>query len=152
MKKLLSLLILLAMGIFTEIMSQSPEKDFVIVGVVSGDLNLIQIQMRYEGAPNVYFIRESSTSAAEQIANSLEGLKINDLHIFTRSNTNGILLSGQPVTIENVNESSVQFKRWRKSVSGKVIIHINSGVTSPEISKLIIRLEQLCELEFKVIQ
>lgn len=152
MKRPLSLLIFLLMVISTEIMSQSPEKDFIIVGVVSGDQNMIQIQMRYEGAPNVYFIRESSASGAEQIANALEGLKINDLHIFTKANNTELLMTGLPLTIENVNDFNLQLKRWKASVSGKVIVHIGSSTTSTQINNLLNKMGELTELEFKVLQ
>jgi hypothetical protein len=152
MKRLLSLLILLQLVVSTEIRSQSPEKDFVIIGVVSGNLNLIQIQMRYEGAQNAYFIKESSSSGVEQIADAIEGQHINDLHIYTSGNGKDLFLTGQPVTIENVNDYTVSLKRWKKWVSGKVIVHIESNTTSPEINSLLLKMSDLAELEFKMLR
>jgi hypothetical protein len=152
MKRLFSLLILFLIAISPEIKSQSPGKDFVIVGLVSGDLNMVQIKMRYEGAPNVYFIRESSTSGVEQIADVLAGLKINDLHIYARCSSNELLLAGLPISLENVNDFTAQLKRWKVCVSGKVIVHIESITTSPEINNLLIKMGELTALDFKVLQ
>jgi len=150
MKRLFSLLILFLTVVSTEIISQSPEKDFVIVGIVSGDMNMVQIQMRYADASNVYFIKESSAGGVEQIANALEGLKINDLHIYTKSNGQELFLTGLPINIGNMNDSAVQLKRWKKCVSGKVVIHVENNTTSPELNNLLLKLGELSELEFKL--
>ena len=152
MKKLFTLLTIFLLVVSTEIISQPPVKDFVIVGLVSGDLNMVQIQMRYEGTPNVYFIKESSTSGFEQIANAIEGLKINDLHIYARSNSQELILSGIPINLKNVNDFTVQLNRWKDCVSGKVIVHIASSNTSPEITNLLLKMEELSALEIKALQ
>jgi hypothetical protein len=140
------------MVLSVKVMSQSPEKDFVIVGMVSGDMNMIQIQMRYEGAQDAFFIKESSISGIEQIANALEGLKINDLHVFAKSNGKDLFLTDLPITTENVNDFTVQLKRWKKSISGKVVVHNNTGNQSSELNNLLVKMKELTQLEFKLTQ
>jgi hypothetical protein len=149
MKRILFLLILLTMVTSAKVMSQPTARDFVIVGMVSDDLNLIQIQMRYDGAPNAYSIRDSSINGVEQIANAIDGMKISDLHLFVKINGKELFLTGAPISIENVNDFKEQLGRWKSSVSGKVIVHTGSSTSSPEINDLLIKMGEMTGLEWK---
>jgi len=140
------------LGMAISIFAQSAITDFVVVGTLSGDPNMQQVKSRYKANPDVLFTQESVVSGVEQITNAIKGKQISDLHIFVRNDQYGIYLSHIPVTSVNVNDFAVQFRAWKKSVSGKVVIHNQKGVVSPELSDLFIKLKELTSLEFIVNQ
>jgi hypothetical protein len=149
MKRIFFLLILLTMVTSAKVMSQPAARDFVIVGMVSDDLNLKQIQMRYAGAPNAYTIEDASINGIEQIANAIDGMKISDLHLFVKIIGKELFLNGAPISIENVNDFKEQFGRWKSSVSGKIIVHSVNNTNSPEINDLLIKMGEMTGLEWK---
>lgn len=149
MKRQFTFIFLMILGFTMGIYAQSPTlNDFVIVGVVPGDLNMPQIEMRYQGNPQAYFTAESSVSGAGQITEALAGRQITDLHIFVRSDNEGLFFTSVPVTSSNVNAFSELFSHWKNSVSGKVVIHNQTGIASPELNNLLVKLKNLTELEF----
>jgi hypothetical protein len=154
MKKFFTLFffIFIAVGLLTEITAQPAKSDFVIVGYVSDDPGMKQIQMRYQENPNAFFTVESPISGPEQVSSALEGLQIHDLHIFIKSNYQGIFLTGSPVTLGNADNFSGQFKKWKNSVSGKVFIHNKMAIASPELNELINKLEVMTGLEFELVK
>ena len=153
MKKKLLLISLMLLGYVNGIMAQSPKSnDFVIVGAVSGDQNMEQIESRYRHRPNVFFTVTSAVSGAEQISKSLEGRKIHDLHIYVNNDQQGLFLTDVPVTLANANDFSAQFSEWKKSVSGKVVVHNQTGIVSPVYLNLLDKLKELTGIEIELKQ
>lgn len=133
--------------------AQSPTlNDFVIVGYIPGDMNMPQIEIRYQGNPQAYFTTESAVSGAGQITAAIAGRQITDLHIFVRNDNEGLYFTSVPLTSANVNTFSEQFSQWKNAVSGKVWIHNVSGLASPELTGLLTELGALTDLEFLLLQ
>ena len=148
MKEKITIIFLMFLSLNTMIFAQNPGADYIVLGLVSGDSKMEQILMRYNATPGVYFTAESSGSGVEQITEAIAGRQINDLHIFVRNDQDGIFLTLVPVTSENVNDFSIYFSGWKKSISGNVVIHNQTGVTSPELTSLLGKLNKLTGLNF----
>jgi len=148
MKKRITFILLMLLSFDTFTFAQNVTTDYVVVGLVSGDANMKQIQLRYNSTSGVYFTAESSGSGVEQITEAISGRQIIDLHIFVKNDQQGIFLTNTPVTSANVNGFSNYFKGWKKSVSGRVVIHNQTGVTSPELTDLLGKLQDLTGLQF----
>jgi len=147
MKKKITFIVLMFLSFNTIIFAQNPVTDYVVIGLVSGDTNMKQIQMRYNSTPGVYFTSETAGSGVEQITEAIGTRQITDLHIFVRNDQQGIFLSGVPVTSGNVNDFSTYFSGWKKTISGKVVIHNQTGLASPELTNLLVKLKELTGLE-----
>ena len=132
----------------TLIFAQNPASDYVVIGLVSGDSTMKQIQMHYNAIPGVYFTAESSGSGIEQITEAIAGRQINDLHIFVRNDPSGIFLTYVPITSGNAGDFTTYFSGWKKTISGKVVIHNQTGVTSPALNDLLGKLQELTGLTF----
>lgn len=153
MKRQFTGILLMILGFAMGIYAQSPVlNDFVIVGLIPGDGNMPQIETRYQGNPQAYFTTESSVSGVEQITGAIAGRQITDLHIFVRSDMEGLFITSVPVTSANLNTFSEQLAQWKNSVSGKVWIHNVTGNSSPELTSLLSELGTLAELEFLLVQ
>jgi hypothetical protein len=152
MKKQLTLILSLILGLAMACAAQEQVNDFVIVGSVSGDQNMKQIESRYQQRPDALFIKTSSMSAAEQISKALEGRKINDLHIFVKGDQQGLFLTDIPVTLANASDFSAQFNGWRKSVAGKVVVHNQTGASTPQYNQLLDKMKELTGLEIELKQ
>ena len=148
MKKKTTFIFLLFLSFNTIIFAQNPTTDYVIIGLVSGDSTMTQIQLRYNSTPGVYFTSESSGSGVEQITETIAGRQINDLHIFVRNDPSGIFLTNVPVKSGNVNDFNSYFSGWKKTISGKVVIHNQTVLSSPDLNNLLVKLKELTGLKF----
>ena len=152
MKNRIIFIFLMLLSFNTIVFAQNPGTDYVVIGLVSGDANMKQVQMHYNGNSGVYFAAESSGSGIEQITEAIAGRQINDLQIFVRNDPQKIFLTNTPVTSANVNGFANYLSGWKKSISGKVAIHNQTGVTSPELDDLLGKLKELTGLQFILIQ
>ena len=148
MKKKLTFIFLMFLSFNTIIFAQNPVTDYVVIGLVSDDSNMKQIQLSYNANPGVYFTAESSGSGIEQITEAIGGRQIKDLHIFVKNDSSGIFLSNVPVVSANVYDFSTYLSGWKKSISVKVVIHNQTGLSSPELNDLLTKLNELTGLKF----
>ena len=135
-----------------QVIAQSPDKDFVIVGAGSNDPNLVQIQKRYANKSNAYQIKETQVNPLKQIAKALDGRTVQDLHIYLQSKPDELIFSSITITSKNVNESGELIMKWKRAVSGKVVIHSSEAFTTPTGIELKQQLEKLSGLEFVMIR
>ena len=153
MKRQFIFISLMILGSVIGLYAQGPAlNDFVIVGFIPGDMNMPQIEDRYRGHPKAYFTTESSVSGVEQITAAIAGRQITDLHVFVRSDLEGLFITSVPVTSANLNTFSEQLSQWKNAVSGKVWIHNVTGNSTPELTSLLSELGALAELEFLLVQ
>lgn len=149
-KLLLNLTLFLVIGF--KAMSQSPVKDFVVIGDVSNDQNMQQIEMRYEGNINAYFIQNTEINAIEQITGTLKGKHYTDLHIFLRTAPNALILNNTVVTTENILQFSESLSNLKQSISGSIVFHSIVAFSSAEGAKLKQKLEELTGLKIIEVQ
>jgi hypothetical protein len=148
MKKIFSIATLL-LGIVFQVESQSVQKDFVIIGEVSNNLDMQQIKMRYQNAINAYFVQETSTNALEQIANALVGHSCENLHIFLQSRSNALIFNSLVVTSDNVNAVAASISKWKSYISGKIVIHSTVAFTTASGEQLKQALENASGLKIE---
>lgn len=147
MKKQITFVLLFLMGLAIKTFAQSVTQDLVVIGAISGDQNMKQVEMRYKGNPQVVFIRAIPLSGVEQISQALKAKQFVDLHVFVKADVLGLYVSDVPLTIANVDAFADQFRLWKDSVSGKMIIHNQTGVTSDGLNELFKKLEALTGLQ-----
>ncbi len=152
MKKLLTFILSLTVGLAFSCAAQEQPNDLVVVGTISGDQNMEQIEARYQHRLGVLFIKASALSGAEQISIALDGKKINNLHIFVKDDLQGLFLTNVPVTLDNANDFSNQFNGWKQSVEGKIVIHNQTGASNLEYNQLLNKLKDLTGLEVELKQ
>jgi hypothetical protein len=145
MKEIL-LFVLFVVGLTIQVRSQSVEKDFIVVGKVTGDSNMFQVGERYKRISQVLFAKELIGNGIEQVTNALSTVKAEDLHIFVRNANQGLFLTDVPVTVESIDNFSELLASWKKSIKGKIIIHCGYGNLSDDIYSLKKKLETLTEL------
>ena len=138
-------------GLTAGLYAQSADNNFFVIGSVSDDLDMIQIQMRYQGDPNALFIEESETSGCEQITDAIKDLIINELHIFVRNDNNRLFIDDLALTSTNVADLSDQLVQWKNSVTGKVVIHNNSGSISSDLSELLAKMRSITGLNIELV-
>ena len=143
----LYLLMFFSINIFAQTTTTA---NYTIVGQVSNDENMKQIQMRYQNAANVYFTVESTVNGIEQISNAIAGKQINNLQIFIKNDQTELFLTSNPIDINNINNYSDLLLNWKNSISGKVIIHNNNMTASVELNNLINQLKLLTGIDFEI--
>jgi hypothetical protein len=128
--------------------AQSPVTEYTIVGAGPYNSNLNQVQKRYQQRNNVYYIQESQINPLEQITQAIDGLNIQDLHIFLQSQPNALTFNSTVVTLSNVQQYAESLVQWKNAVSGKVVIHSLVAFTTPDGIELKNQLEQITGLTF----
>lgn len=145
MKKLI-FLIVLALGLVTQIMAQNVSTDFVALDLYCP--NYQQLQAQYAGQPNSYIVTASEIKAPQQIATALEGKTVTDLHIFVNGKPGSMVFTCIGLTIDNVDQYATYFAAWAQHVTGKVVVH-NADVFAAETGQAFkAKLEQLTGLPF----
>lgn len=127
---------------------QESNKDFVVVGQVASDLNMKQVQIRYSNKTNVLFIADNETNAFDQITTSIKGRTFENLHIFLQSTPNSLIFNSLVITKDNVLQFTDSLKKWKSSISGKVIIHRTKVLDEKEASEIKQAFENLTGIEF----
>lgn len=135
---------------FSHTDAQTSSKDFAVVGTVANDLNMQQIEMRYQKLGNACFILESNINAIAQIGNALKRkVKVQELQLFVRTSPNKLIFSNSTIiTAENASDYAVAFSAWKKHVSGRVVIFSKTVFSTPEGLLLKRKLEKSTGLEF----
>jgi hypothetical protein len=110
--------------------------------------NITELKSEFGNQANVYVTDGISPSAIRQISNSMEGLQINDLHIYALTKPGAIVFNSIAVTSSNIEEWSTEMKAWSKNVSSKVVIHSDIVFEGVEGSLLKQHLEETTGLIF----
>jgi hypothetical protein len=144
MKKLI-FLIVLALGLVTQLTAQNMSTDFVVLDATAP--NLAQLQAQYGGQPNVFF-NDNPKPAPYLIPANMEGHQAVDLHIFVAAQPGLLMFNSGTITAANAGNFTQYFSTWKTNVSGKVVIH-NAGIftTSAGVA-LKTKLEELTNLVF----
>jgi hypothetical protein len=144
MKKLI-FLIVLALGLVTQLAAQNMSVDYVVLDATAP--NLAQLQAQYNGQSNVFF-NESPKPAPYLIPAMMENHPAVDLHIFVAAQPGLLMFGSGTINSVNAENFSQYFSTWKNNVSGKVIIH-NAGIftTSAGVA-LKAKLEELTSLVF----
>lgn len=151
MKKfLLNLTLLFVIGI--KVMSQSPDKDFVVVGDVSTDQNMLQIEMRYNRNINAYFIQNNEINAIEQIVDALKGKHYEDLHIYLRTAPNALIFNSTVISTKNIEQFTESLFVLKQSISGSIVIHSTIAFNSIDGIQLKQKLEKITGLKIIDVQ
>jgi len=147
MKKFLlisGLMILISFSLF----AQDNNKDFVVVGQVASDMNMIQIEMRYKESQNVYSVTDSPINPINQIASAISGKSFENLHIFVKSTPVSLLFNNVPITAENIEQHKAPLQTWKNSISGKVYIHCSVAPDEKSSSDMKLVFERITGMEF----
>jgi len=83
-----------------------------------------------------------------QISNSLENLKIEDLHIYVLTKPGAIIFNSIDVTTDNVDDLSDDLKILNRYVTNQVVIHSTIVFSGDEGILLKQRLEEITGLVF----
>ena len=148
MKKVLFIAIVL-LSTLTKMSGQSTDKDFVLVGQVSGDPNMVQVEMRYSRVPNTCFVTVTDLNPISKLVSALNGNRFENLHVFVRTSPGELILNKVVITADNVGKYSAELAELKKSVTGIVIIHSMKVFQSEAGAQLKTKLEQLTGLVIK---
>lgn len=143
------LLLSITFIVFSHTDAQTSSKDFAVVGTVENDLNLRQIEMRYQKLGNAYFILESNDNAIVQIGNALkQKVQVQELQLFLRTSTNKLIFNSSTIiTSENISDYAAAFSVWKKYISGRVVIFSKTVFSTPEGLQLKNKMKKLTGLE-----
>ena len=151
MKKILFIIgVILLLG--NHVTAQSPNKDFVIIGVGINNSDVHQVQKRYAKKTNIYYINENQVNPLKQIAKALHGRTVSDMHIYLDSKPDALVFNSLTVSSANVGEFKEQIMKWKNSISGKVVIHSQVAFTTLAGTELKKQLEAISGLEFVMIK
>ncbi len=149
MSKIL-LLFLVIIGISTRLSAQEGKNDLVIVGDVSTDLGMKQVEMRYKNNPNAYYIRNVSSNAINQIADALNDKMYDNMHIFVRNTASSLVLNSLELTADNIADYVNPISQWKKSLNGKIVIHTADPIDKSEADKIADALSKATGLEVNI--
>lgn len=138
----------LIVGITFRLIAQEGINDLVVVGQISSDENMKQVEARYMGKENTCFINESEVNAIEQITAAVSGHSFENLHIFVQSTANSLIFNSLVITPENIDQYKTSLLQWKKSFSGKVIIHCASPLAAESNSLIKRAFERITGMEF----
>ena len=124
------------------------DNDFVVVGEISSDQNMTQVQMRYADRVNVCFINEVNENALEQVALALEGKTFDNLHIFVRSTPTSLIFNNLVITTANIVDYKKSLLKWKNTITGKVIIHCTATLDKDISAEMKQTFENNTGLEF----
>ena len=147
MKKFL-LISALMVGISFSLIAQEGINDLVVVGQIASDENMKQIEARYKGKENTCFINDSGVNAIEQITAAVSGRSYENLHIFVQNTANSLIFNSLVITSENIDQYKTTLVKWKKSFSGKVIIHCASPLSDYSNSAIKRAFERITGMEF----
>ncbi len=120
--------------------------EFVIIDEIADDME--QLKSEFSGHPNVYVTDGITPNALGQISNSLENLKIEDLHIYVLTKPGAIIFNSIDVTTDNVDDLSDDLKILNRYVTNQVVIHSTIVFSGDEGILLKQRLEEITGLVF----
>jgi hypothetical protein len=144
MKKLL-FVIVLALGLGSQLLAQNSGKDYVVVD--QSAQNLAQLQAQFNGQTQVFF-NDNTKPAPYVIGQMLENNHVVDLHIYVATKPGELDFNSVKITAANAGEYDQFFKDWKPFISGKVIIHSSDVFSTPAGAELKTRLEELSGLDF----
>ncbi len=122
MKKLFFISVMLLMVIIN-VRGQATERDFVFIGQVAGDPNMIQVEMRYSKISNTCFVSDADLNPLSKLTSALEGKQIVNLHIYVRSVPGELRINNVVITPQNIDSYVVELGKLKKVVTGSIIIH-----------------------------
>ncbi|HKK42245.1 MAG TPA: DUF4347 domain-containing protein [Bacteroidales bacterium] len=146
MSKILLLFLVLA-GITPCLNAQEGKNDLVIVGDVSTDLSMQQVDMRYKNNPNAYYIRETGSNAIDQISDALAGKMYDSMHIFVRNTASSLVFNNLELTADNIAAYTNVLAKWEKSLHGKIVIHTSDRMDDTAANNIAAALTKATGLE-----
>jgi hypothetical protein len=138
----------LIVGFTFSLIAQESINDLVVVGQVASNENMKQIEARYTGKENTFFVNDSGSNAIEQITTAISGRAFENLHIFVQSTANSLIFNSLVITSENIDQFTTSLLKWKKSFSGKVIIHCASPLSDYSKSRIKQAFERITGMEF----
>lgn len=145
MKK--SKLTLVSILMFTVLYAYSqPFSEFIIIDEIAE--NAEQLKSEYGDQSNVYFTHGISPNALGQISNVIENLQIEDLHIYVLTKPGAIVFNSIAVTLNNLDDWSMEMKALSGKVTNKVVLHSELVFSGEEGLLLKERLEEITGLVF----
>jgi len=147
MKTIRNLFVLILLSPFVTALAQ-PVSDFIVVDEIAD--NITQLQNEFEGQANVVWTDGNSLNALEQISTALEGMQIENLHIYVPTKPGAIVFSSLAITSMDVDEVSEELKVLGNYVSNSVVIHSDVVFSGEEGQLLKQRLEEISGVVFNV--
>jgi hypothetical protein len=138
----------LIVGITFSLIAQEGINDLVVVGQIASDENMKQIEARYKGKENTFFINDSGANAIEQITAAISGRSFENLHIFVQGTANSLIFNRLVITSENIDQYKASLLKWKKSFSGQVIIHCASPLDAESNSMIKRAFERITGMHF----
>jgi len=112
-------------------------------------LNVDQAKARYY-SQQTYLVQDNQVTAANQIANALEGKEVSNLHLFVSTEPGSIVFSNMTINAENLKENALILLQMASFVSENIIIHSPNVFTTELGIDFKFKLEQLTGLNFTV--
>lgn len=119
---------------------------FVLIDETAPDIE--SLASEFSNQTNVYFADGSSLSAIDQISESTQEKKIDELHIYAATKQGAIVFSSLAITTINENEWSPYLKACAGLITKQVVIHSDVVFSGEEGSLLKQRLEDISGLVF----
>ena len=124
------------------------DNDFVVVGEVSSDQNMKQVQMRYAERSNVYFINKTNENPIEQVSLEIEGKTFDNLQIFVQSTPTSLIFNDLVITTANIADYENSLLKWKNFISGKVFIHCTVSLDDKSNAEMKQAFERISGMEF----
>jgi hypothetical protein len=144
MKKQISLTLLMILGALC-IYAQNLKIDFAAID--NSYRVAEELKSQFNG-PNTLVVEQNGVLATSQIAEALNGKKINDLHIFVSTKPGALGFGNMTLNAETLQEHSAALSKLASYVAGKVVIHSNDVFSTERGSDFKASLEQITGLTF----
>lgn len=120
--------------------------DFIVIDEIAD--NITELQAEFNDQPNVLWTDRDSPDAIRQITDFIEGLQIENLHIYVPTKPGAIVFSSIAITPDDVADLAVELHAWSNAITKQVVIHSETVFTGEEGLLLKQRLEEATGLLF----
>lgn len=131
---------------------QQLTSDLYIICQASGDGNLEQVNSRYKLKPNALFLKDGNLNPISAISAFLEEKNCNNLHLYIKVSGNDIMINDFSLNLKNILNYKNELIKWKKRVSGNIIIHNLDIAGRMEIPKIINKIEDITGLKVEILR
>lgn len=132
--------------------NQQNTTDVYIICEATGDGNLEQVNSRYKLKPNALFLKAGNLNPISAITAFLEEKSCYNLHLFFKVLGNDIMINDFSLNLNNIVNYSNELIKWKKSISGNIIIHNLNLAEKSEIPKIINKIEDITGLKVEILR
>lgn len=131
---------------------QQISSDFYIICQADGDGNLEQVNKRFKLKPNALFLKEGNLNPIATITQFLENKECNNLHLYVKISGNNIVINDFSLNLKNIVNYTKELNKWKKSVTGNILIHNLDLSERAEIPMIISEIENITGLKIEILR